>query len=126
MTVGRRRRRRRAGERGAVTAELALGLPLVLAVTVAMVWLLAVASAQIRIGDAAREAARSIARGDDEASARSIALQVAPEGAAVDIAVDDEQVVVTASATVDGPGGLFDFMPGTTISSRSVAFMERP
>lgn len=114
-----------AGERGAVTAELALGLPLVLAVTVAMVWLLAVASAQIQISDAAREAARSVARGDDESSARSVAQRVAPD-AHLAIEVEGGQVVVTASATVEGPEGLFDFMPGVTITSRSVALMERP
>jgi len=119
-------RRRIADERGAVTAELALGLPLVLAVTVGLVWLLAVASAQIRVVDAAREAARSIARGDDESSARSLALRIAPDGALLDVAIEGGQVAVTSKAEVDGPGGLFDFMPGVTISSRAVAVMEGP
>ena len=123
MTEGRRRI---ADERGAVTAELALGLPLVLAVTVGLVWLLAVASAQIRVVDAAREAARSIARGDDESSARSLALRIAPDGALLDVAIEGGQVAVTSKAEVDGPGGLFDFMPGVTISSRAVAVMEGP
>lgn len=41
-------------ERGAVTAELALALPTLLAVTAALVWLLAVGVGQIRMVDAAR------------------------------------------------------------------------
>jgi hypothetical protein len=101
-------------------------VPLLLAVTVGLVWLLAVGAAQIRVVDSAREAARAIARGDDESSARSLALGIAPEGAAVDIAVGGGQVTVTSSAEVAGPGGLFDFMPGVVVSSRSVAVMEQP
>jgi Flp pilus assembly protein TadG len=109
-----------------VTAELALGLPLVLALTVGLVWVLAVASAQIRVVDAAREAARSIARGDDESSARSVALRIAPAGASLDVATRDGQVTVTSRAEVEGPGGLFDFMPGVTVTSQAVAVMEEP
>lgn len=118
------RRRRPGGERGAVTAELALGLPLVLAVTVGLVWLLAAASAQIRVVDAARESARSVARGDSESAARALAAQIAPSGAAIEVAVAGGRVTVTASAQVDGPGGLFDFLPGVTVRSRAVAVLE--
>ncbi len=57
-------------ERGAVTAELAMVLPLLLAVVVAMTWLLSVGLAQVRTVDAAREAARALARGEDEVRAR--------------------------------------------------------
>ncbi len=118
------RRRRARGERGAVTAELALGLPLVLAVTVGLVWLLAAASAQIRVVDAARESARSVARGDSESAARAVASTIAPSGATIQVEVAGGRVAVTASAAVDGPGGLFDFLPGVTVRSRAVALLE--
>ena len=118
------RQRRAGGQRGAVTAELALGLPLVLAVTVGLVWLLAAASAQIRVVDAARESARSIARGDAETAAREVASKIAPKGAEVDVSIGGGRVVVTTSAEVEGPGGLFDFLPGVTVRSRAVALME--
>jgi Flp pilus assembly protein TadG len=118
------RRRQPRGERGAVTAELALGLPLVLAVTVGLVWLLAAASAQIRVVDAARESARTVARGDSESAARAIALKIAPTGATVDVVIEGGRVAVTASAGVDGPGGLFDFLPGVTVRSQAVAVLE--
>lgn len=111
-------------ERGAVTAELALGLPLVLAVTVGLVWLLAAASAQIRVVDAARESARAVARGDSESAARAVASKIAPSGATIQVVVDGGRVAVTASAAVDGPGGLFDFLPGVTVRSRAVAVLE--
>ncbi len=109
-----------------MTAELALGLPLVLAVTVGLVWLLAAASAQIRVVDAARESARSVARGDTESSARELALRVAPDGADVEMVIEGGRVAVTASADVEGPGGLFDFLSGVTVRSRAVAILEEP
>lgn len=108
-----------------MTAELALALPLLLAVTVGLVWLLAVGAAQIRVVDAAREAARAVARGDDQSSARSLALEIAPAGASIDIAIGGGEVTVTSSAEVEGPGGLFDFMSGVVVSARSVAMMEQ-
>ena len=46
-----------------------MGLPLLLAVTVGLVWLLSVGAAQIRTVDAARETARAVARGDDVGAA---------------------------------------------------------
>lgn len=116
--------RRLRSERGAATAELALGLPLVLTVTVGLVWLLAAASAQIRVVDAAREAARSMARGDSESAARAVGSSIAPTGAAIEMELAGGRVAVTASARVDGPGGLFDFLPGVTVRSRAVAVLE--
>ncbi|UUZ60852.1 TadE family protein [Nocardioides sp. B-3] len=118
-------RRRRSGcERGAATAELALGLPLVLAVTVGPVWLLAAASAQIRVVDAARESARSMARGDSESAAGALGATIAPTGADIELELAGGRVAATASARVDGPGGLFDFLPGVTVRSRAVAVLE--
>lgn len=90
-------RRRDAGERGAVTAELALGIPLLLALTVGLVWMLAVGAAQVRVIDASREAARAVARGDAAEAAEAVALRIAPAGARVRIVSSDGQVSVTTS-----------------------------
>ena len=73
--------------RGAATAELAMVLPLLVAVSIGLVWLLAVGAAQVRVVDAARETARALARGDDEATAVGRGLDVAPAGSRV--AVED-------------------------------------
>ena len=108
-----------------MTAELALGLPLVLALTVGMVWLLAVAAAQIRVIDAARESARSIARGDAVDESVELGRQIAPTGASVSVSRSEGRVVVTAKAKVDGPGGLFDALPGVTVQSTATAVDER-
>ncbi|WP_457208509.1 TadE family type IV pilus minor pilin [Nocardioides sp. P5_C9_2] len=114
----------RGPERGAVTAELALGLPLLLAVTVGLVWLLAAATAQVRVVDAAREAARVAARGDGIEAAQEVGRRIAPEGAELSVRLSGGEVRVEASARIEGPGGLFDFLPGVTVRSSAVAVSE--
>jgi Flp pilus assembly protein TadG len=110
--------------RGAVTAELALGLPLLLAVTTGLVWLLALGAAQVRTVDAAREAARAVARGDDTGAAVAVGEQVAPEGVQVEVSVSGGRVTARAAGHVAGPGGLFGFLPGADVSAVAVAVTE--
>ncbi len=118
---------RRAGsQRGAVTAELALGLPLLLAVTVGLVWLLAVGAGQVRVVDGAREAARSLARGDPEASAVARAVRVAGEDSRVSTTWSGGEVTVTVTREVAGPGGLFDALPEVVLRAEAVAVVESP
>lgn len=115
---------RSRGESGAATAELALGIPLLVALAAGLVWMLAVGAAQVRVIDASREAARAVARGDDVAAAEHVALRIAPDSAKVRVLVDDAQVVVTTSARVAPPGGLLGSLPGVTVSSEAVAVAE--
>jgi Flp pilus assembly protein TadG len=114
------------GERGAATAELALGIPLLVALTAGLVWMLALGAAQVRVVDASREAARAVARGDDASTAEAVALRVAPEGAKVSIEAGDSRVVVTTTARVSGPGGLLAALPGATVTAEAVALVEEP
>lgn len=124
------RRRRRPvggrGERGAATAELALVLPLLVAVTAGLVWVLAVGSAQLRVVDAARETARAIARGDDRAAAADLGRRVAPEGSDIRVTAEGRQVRVEVSGSVPGPGGLLDLLPDARLRATAVAAAEEP
>lgn len=116
--------RRRDADRGAATAELVMVLPMLVAVALGLVWLLAVGAAQLRTVDAARETARAVARGDDTAAAVSRGQRVGPAGTRVAVSAGDSEVVATATATVDGPGGLFHWLPGVTLHARAVAATE--
>lgn len=113
-------------ERGAATAELALVLPLLVAVTIGLVWLLAVGAAQVRAVDAARETARAVARGDSVAAATARGHRVAPPGSRVTVHDDGAQVLAVVVAQVSGPGGIFDRLPGVTVSAEAVAASEEP
>lgn len=119
-----RRTGRGRDERGAATAELALVLPALVAVTAGLVWLLAVGAAQVRVVDAARETARAAARGDDDGSAVARGERVAPPGSTVALSRSGGEVVVEASGRVDGPGGLFDFLPAVRVHATAYALDE--
>jgi hypothetical protein len=116
----------RRDERGAATAELAMVLPLLVAVTVSLVWLLAVAAAQVRTVDAARETARALARGDDQAGSVARGLAVAPPGSRIAVSRGDGEVSVTVTGTVRGPGGLLSGLPAPRLTATAVAADESP
>ena len=113
-------------ERGAATAELALAIPLLLSLTIGLVWLLSVGAAQVRMIDAAREAARATARGDPVAGAAARGEQIAPPGSRVVVVSRDADVVATATGSVDPPGGLLGFLPAVALHARAVAVLESP
>ena len=115
--------RRRRDQRGAATAELAMVLPMLLAVTVGLVWLLAVGAAQVRTVDAARETARAIARGDDPVAAVARGEEVAPPGSRVRVETGGGEVRVVVTGRVRGPGGLFE-VPHAEVSAQAVAVQE--
>jgi Flp pilus assembly protein TadG len=115
---------RRRTQRGAATAELAMALPLLIAVTIGLVWLLAVGAAQVRAVDAARETARAAARGDSPAASVARGERVAPAGSRVTVADDGGQVTAVVVGRVSGPGGLFGALPAVTVSAQAVAAVE--
>jgi Flp pilus assembly protein TadG len=117
-------RARRRDARGVVTAELALVLPLLVAVTIGLVWLLAVGADQLRAVDAARETARALARGDAPEAAIDVGEQVAPGGASVRVSTRGGQVHVTVTGEAAGPGGIFAALPAAELRAEAVAVIE--
>jgi Flp pilus assembly protein TadG len=79
-----------------VTAETALAIPALVAVVVALAWLLSLGLTQGVVAQAAREGARAAARGESPGVVRSAAQRVAPD-ASVTIRRSGATVVVTAS-----------------------------
>lgn len=71
-------------------------------------------AAHLRCTDAAREAARLAARGDDGSAA---AQAIAPKGAELQIRRDGQFVVATVTMRSTG-------LPGVTIEGRAVAALE--
>ncbi|WP_323794217.1 TadE family protein [Nocardioides sp.] len=114
----------RCADRGAVTAETALVLPILLMTTIGLVWLLSLGAAQLRVIDAARETARAVARGDDVGAAVAVGERVAPAGGRVVVSDGGGQVVARATADVAGPGGLFRWWPAVTVRAEAVASSE--
>jgi Flp pilus assembly protein TadG len=112
-------------ERGAATAELALSIPLLVSLTIGLVWLLSIGVAQIQMVDAAREAARATARGDPVGEAVAAGEQVAP-GSTVKVSLAEGTAVATAVGAVAPPGGLLGFLPKVHLQARTVTAAESP
>jgi Flp pilus assembly protein TadG len=110
-------------ERGAVTAETAVVLPLLVAVTLAMIWLVAVGLAQMRAPDAAREAARAVARGESVARAEVLARQAAP-GIGVQVVRSDGEVRVVVDQRLAPPEGVLGHLPGAGVHAEATALVE--
>jgi hypothetical protein len=83
-----------------VTAETAVVLPVLLLVLAGAVAAMIAVGTQLRCVDAAREGARSAARGDAAATVVAVTARAAPAGAAVGIGGDADQVRVTVSVDV--------------------------
>ncbi|QBR74687.1 TadE family type IV pilus minor pilin [Microbacterium sediminis] len=90
--------RQREGERGSITAELALALPAVLLVVIIGVGGLFAASTLVQLQDGAADAARLIARGESSARAASAVTTVVSSGHSA-ISHRGDLVCVTATAT---------------------------
>jgi|tagenome__1003787_1003787.scaffolds.fasta_scaffold20877949_2 Flp pilus assembly protein TadG len=110
-------------QRGVVTAELALGIPVLLSLTVGLVWVITIGIAQVRMVDAARETARAAARGDSQSAAIAEGHRVAG-GGVVTMATTDGRVVATATDVVSPPGGLLGFLPEVRVEAEAVTSAE--
>src|SRR5688572_29897092 len=111
----------RRGEAGMVTAETAVVLPVLLLVLAGAVAAVTLVGAQLRCVDAAREAARAAARGEDSAVVVDLARRAAPEGAAVSLSREGEQVRVTVTVRPEPLGAV---PLGVTVSADAVALVE--
>jgi hypothetical protein len=97
--------------------EAALALSSLVAVMVLVVAAVAGAGAQLRCLDAAREAARLVARGEPD-RARQVAAAIAPRDALLRIQVSGDQVDAEVSAAAV-PG-----LPGLSLSARAIGVLE--
>jgi hypothetical protein len=116
--------RHRTDQAGAVTAETAVVLPVVVVVALGLAWLVALGGTQVRALDAARETARATARGEDPAIGVALGRRVATPGARITVRDEGETVEVTVDAEVRGPGGIFGFLPAYHAHATAVAAKE--
>ena len=109
-----RRLSARLGDRGSVTAEFAIALPAAVLVLAFGAVILAACGHQVRLQDAAADAARLAGRGETE---RGTAL-VADAGGTASVSREDELVCVTATAWAGAP------LIGVVLRARSCALDE--
>lgn len=115
----------RGRERGMVTAEIAVALPALVALTLGLVCVIAAVGAQLRCADLAREAARALARGESTASVRSRVLGDAPPRASLGVRRSGGMVTATVTATAPVIGIDLLRVPGVRVHSRATAADEK-
>ncbi|MCW2715979.1 MAG: TadE family protein [Frankiales bacterium] len=114
----------RRADRGSVTAETAVLMPVLLVVLAAAIGVLACVAGQLRCVDAARAAARVAARGDDAATVRATAERLAPPGAHVTISATADVVEVRVRAQVSPFGTALQGLGSVDVGGRAVAPAE--
>jgi hypothetical protein len=107
-----------------VTAEAALVIPVLLAVTLALSWAIAVGAAQVRLIDAAREGARLAARGESSGTVEAAVRRIGPSGTRAAVSVADGTVTVQVEAHVSPGLPLLGDLPGVWLESQAVAASE--
>lgn len=104
-----------------VTAELAVSIPVVVLVLTLALGAVRLGMDEVRCIDAARLAARALARGDPEGDARGLAARAAPFGASVSLRVGATEV----TADVEMHSDLRGLRP-FSLHASSTAMREQP
>ena len=102
------------------TAEFAVALPAVLLVLAVGLTGVRAGLASVQCADAARLAARSLARGDSPAHAQGLAQAAAPRGASIALSSGGATVQVSCAAQVGPIGGL-----SVAVSGSATAALEQ-
>lgn len=114
-------------DRGTATAELAVVLPALVLVTVLCVWAVASVAMHVQCLDAARAAARGLARDERVDQVVEVARERAPRGATVRVLdLDGGLVAVEVQVRVSLPGPWRGHGSGVTVGGRAVAAEEGP
>lgn len=114
--------RQEKGDRGAVTAELALAMPVLFAVLGLALWALSAAGLAMDCTDAARAGARAAARGDSDAAVQALVERTGPPNATLSLDRRGGLVTVIVRARTSPPGPFP--LPGFVVSGSAVAQVE--
>ncbi|GGL89368.1 membrane protein [Streptomyces fumigatiscleroticus] len=96
----------RGADRGFVTAESAVVLPVLVVFAMALVWALLIVAAQIQCVDAARTGARAAARQDPAGAVVAVTREAAPRGAEVTVNSEADRIRVVVVARLPVLRGL--------------------
>ena len=111
-------------QRGAVTAEVAIALPILLTLLFLGIWLIGVVTANIQCIDAARDVARAVARGESPEIAQEIGRRTAPSNATITITRTGPDIHVTVTATPNRNAPLLTALPATPTTAKAILQSE--
>lgn len=100
-------------------------LPVLALLLAVGLWSVAVAGAQLRCVDAARDGARAAARGESDAMVVAATTAAAPQGAQINVHREGSRIVVLVTARVGGGLGPLAAIAAPTVSATAAAESER-
>lgn len=109
-----------------MTAETAMVLPVLGLVGVLLACLGLLGVAQLRVTDAAREAARLAARDESPGHVAQAVRRAAPDGATVRVVESADDVTATVSVSLRVPGPLGGALPSLHLDAAATAAQEGP
>jgi hypothetical protein len=109
-------------DRGSVTLEAALALPLLLLTAATLMWAMGVGFTAVSMGDAVRTSARLIARGEDAESVMS-RLKTSLPDSDLELESRGAEVVISAAHFMSLPVPLFHDL-GFTVTQSATAPVE--
>jgi Flp pilus assembly protein TadG len=116
---------RRMHEKGMVTAEMAVLAPFGVAFGLLLLWIVSLGFTQVQLVDAAREAARLVARGESPGAASEVARRHAPPGATVHVSSAGGLVTVRITARSRLPLPVLRHVGGRTMQASAVSADEK-
>lgn len=109
-----------AGQKGSVTAELAVVLPAVTALLALLLLSVSVGMLQLRLEEGARAGARAMARGDSTSQVLDTVTRLAGDGTAVSLGREGGYATVTVQGRAGGVlSGLIPWEQTARASARS-------
>jgi hypothetical protein len=111
-------------EAGMVTAETAVVLPIIAAFALVLLWLISAAITEVRLVDASRDAARALARGEDEAAVRAHVTESGPPGSQMLVVHDGAEVTVEVFTSAEAPGWLLVPLPAIPLHASATTQTE--
>lgn len=111
----------RRTHRGAITAEIAVTLPILLTLLYLGVWSIGLVIVHIQCIDAARDTARALARGESPEAAHQLARRTAPANATITISREPPTIHVSITAT---PATSLPLLPAPPISAKATIQSE--
>ncbi len=113
-------------ESGMVTAEMAVLAPFGVVFGLLLLWIVSLGFTQVQLVDAAREAARLVARGEPAAAASDVARRHAPPGTAVRVSERGGLVTVRVSARSRLPLPVLRHVGAQMLEASAVSADEEP
>ena len=107
-----------------VTAELAVVAPFGLVLAFLLAWVVSLGLTQVQLTDAAREAARLVARGESVKDAEAVARRQAPAGSRVVVERSDGLATVVVSVRQSFP--LLPHVGSRQLEAQAVSAAEAP